>query len=267
MALMSDEEWPPFPPDEYISLISGPLPADLNIHEWFDGIGQMLVAILDAQKMLGASIRLLDIGCGCGRVARSLLRRPLVASYVGFDRHRGMIDWCRQEIGSRCPSFTFKYFDIRSSYQALDGVEGTIAAVEFKFPFDDNAFDSVLLASVFTHMPLVEIEHYLHEIYRVLGPGGRVLLSVFFNEGEIEVARDEINFFLSREQFLGAVRAAHFHPKLIASEQHNWFILEPLPIAFDPGTYLAIHKDVAAAGMDPAEHYVSYGRAEGRRLR
>jgi hypothetical protein len=40
----------------------------------------------------------------------------------------------------------------------------------------------------------------------------------------------------------------------------------PVPPEFDPRIYLAIHKDVAEAGIDPTEHYLKYGHIEGRRL-
>lgn len=39
---------------------------------------------------------------------------------------------------------------------------------------------------------------------------------------------------------------------------------ESLPPDFDPAVYLALHRDVAAAGIDPAQHYVQFGRSEGR---
>ena len=40
-----------------------------------------------------------------------------------------------------------------------------------------------------------------------------------------------------------------------------------LPIGFDGAVYLNLHPDVAAGGMDPAVHYIGYGRHEGRRWR
>ncbi|NDY93190.1 hypothetical protein [Ideonella livida] len=40
-----------------------------------------------------------------------------------------------------------------------------------------------------------------------------------------------------------------------------------LPEDFDPQVYLALHADVARAGVDPRRHYLQYGRAEGRRYR
>ena len=38
-----------------------------------------------------------------------------------------------------------------------------------------------------------------------------------------------------------------------------------LPADFDPATYLALNADVASSGADPAQHYLRYGRREGRR--
>jgi hypothetical protein len=38
-----------------------------------------------------------------------------------------------------------------------------------------------------------------------------------------------------------------------------------LPADFNPKNYLLINKDVANAGFDPVEHYLTYGHKEGRR--
>ena len=43
--------------------------------------------------------------------------------------------------------------------------------------------------------------------------------------------------------------------------------VKTLPEDFDPQAYLAYHSDVAAAGMGAEEHYLRYGRAEGRAYR
>lgn len=40
-----------------------------------------------------------------------------------------------------------------------------------------------------------------------------------------------------------------------------------LPVDFDARTYLFLNPDVAAAGVDPAEHYLRFGVNEGRRYR
>lgn len=40
-----------------------------------------------------------------------------------------------------------------------------------------------------------------------------------------------------------------------------------LPSDFDPAGYLQLHGDVAAAKLDPAQHYLNHGAAEGRRYK
>ena len=37
-----------------------------------------------------------------------------------------------------------------------------------------------------------------------------------------------------------------------------------LPDGFDAAYYLMVYGDVAEAGMDPIDHYLRFGRAEGR---
>ena len=88
--------------------------------------------------------------------------------------------------------------------------------IQVSFPFSDGSFESVLLASVFTHMPLPEIRNYLNEISRVLSPHGSVLLSVLFSDDGRETVTHDINFWLSKDEFLDAVAAARFHPTLLS---------------------------------------------------
>jgi hypothetical protein len=49
----------------------------------------------------------------------------------------------------------------------------------------------------------------------------------------------------------------------------NWGPSPPqtLPNGFLPASYLKLNPDVAAAGVDPAKHYLEYGFREGRRYR
>jgi hypothetical protein len=41
----------------------------------------------------------------------------------------------------------------------------------------------------------------------------------------------------------------------------------PLPADFDPDSYYALNPDVALAGIEAADHYLSNGKAEGRRYK
>jgi SAM-dependent methyltransferase len=168
-------------------------------------------------------------------LARYLVKEPL-GSYTGFDRHRGMIDWCKSEIEPRAPHFTFHYFDLKSCYQSVDNQSGDIPVESFQFPFENNCFDIAVLMSVFTHMPLDEIRHYLRELYRVLAQGGTVVLTVFLTKKLPYV--DTINYYYNPEEFREAVVSSglQFSPqdstRLLTGAnlnfdqfQHNGFLL------------------------------------------
>lgn len=81
---------------------------------------------------------------------------------------------------------------------------------------------------------------------------------------EAEIARwTRMRLSAERNQRLASTgRQAH---------QRSWWhglIQRPargLPPDFDPATYLALNADVASSGADPAQHYLRYGRREGRR--
>jgi SAM-dependent methyltransferase len=212
------------PPFEYQTLVCGP-----SLEPLFENVGLFLLEMLKHQGMIGAGVDVLDVGCGCGRVARFLLDEP-IGRYEGFDRHPGMIAWCNRELASRDHRFRFQHADVKSAYIVWDAQTGRVNADDFVFPYPDESFDSILLASVFTHMPLNEVRHYLHELRRVLRPAGRILLSIFLADGPAYIT-DEINFFFEPEQFRAAVSSAGLTQQALAPTplfggyHHNWYVL------------------------------------------
>jgi SAM-dependent methyltransferase len=197
----------PMPPPEFQSLVCGPHDTHL-----FDEVSRWLVAVLNHEKMIEPGSDFLDVGCGCGRVARGLLSTP-IGSYTGFDRHSGMVDWCKENFGD--PRFKFDFFDLKSVYAAWDKQQGAIDAGEFTFPFAPESFDSCLLASVFTHMPPGEARHYLGELARIMRPGGKVLLSIFFSaSGNVETHDDGVNVFHDPDEFQADLERSAFDTRL-----------------------------------------------------
>jgi len=209
------------PPTDFMQLVCGG--NHENIAEHFEWAGELLLRMLDEEKMISGDTDFLDVGCGCGRVARHLLNEP-VKSCTGFDRHAGMINWCQENITAHAPNFRFHCFEIKSAYSDMDGHEGKIEAASFCFPFADCAFDAILLASVFTHMPMKESRNYLKELRRVLRPGGKILLSVFFSDSE--PYSKHIDFYYNRKAFLDAVQDAGFDCRFREElYTHHWFVL------------------------------------------
>jgi SAM-dependent methyltransferase len=121
---------------------------------------------------LRPSDRVLDVGCGIGRMARVLaavLRPP--GSYDGFDVVRAGIDWCNDHYRRTPAPFRFRHADLRN---ASYNPEGSQQALTYRFPYDDGSFDLVIATSVFTHLLADTAEHYLAETARLLTPGGRL---------------------------------------------------------------------------------------------
>jgi ubiquinone/menaquinone biosynthesis C-methylase UbiE len=214
------------PPVEYMRLVSGDQP---NLREHFERAGRQLAVHLGNREMLEPGARLLDIGCGCGRVARHLLGSS-IAAYAGFDRHRGMIEWAQSHIGSRDDRFRFQHVDVQSGYEELDGDVGTASAAQFVFPYEDGLFTGALAASVFTHIDLAATSQYLSETARVLAPGGRVLADYFPDETTGSMGGSSWDYVIRADDMRRAIDDAalevlNFHPAP-ALRRHSFFLLE-----------------------------------------
>lgn len=132
----------------------------------FRRLGEKLRANFIEFGELKPSDRVLDIGCGIGRIAIPLTQHiNKQGSYEGFDIVEEGIKWCTQKISPKFPHFHFRHVALKND---LYNLQTTQPATEFIFPYPDKSFDFVILTSVFTHMQIEEVRHYLHEISRVM---------------------------------------------------------------------------------------------------
>ncbi len=134
--------------------------------------------------------RMLDIGCGMGRMAYALvhyLERP--GSYEGLDISAPLLDWAQAHVARQHSNFRFQRLDVKNLEY---NTEGDLEGAGVRLPFADREFDLVFLTSVFTHMRSAEIRRYLEEIRRVLRPGGRCICTFYLiDSGELEGMRKD----------------------------------------------------------------------------
>ncbi len=159
------------PPAEHLRWIGSTDP------DQFHRVGRRYRQFLVEDSGLEAGHLFLDIGCGTGRIAialSDLLRAP--GGYVGFDVWGDGIAWCRREIATQRPEFTFVHADVDEPHL---NPGGTLPIQDWRFPAADGSVDRALALSVFTHLDGPTARHYLRELARVLRPGGKALLTFF----------------------------------------------------------------------------------------
>lgn len=146
--------------------------------------GKHLFSLLKQYAFLQPDHSVLDIGCGIGRVAVPLTQYlSQSGKYEGFDVVKKGIVWCQEHIAKDFSNFKFQYIPLNNDLYHLTDKK----AENFRFPYEDNSFDTIFLFSVFTHMQPLEIQNYLKEIYRVLKPNGKCLSTFFLYDDHLEV--------------------------------------------------------------------------------
>ena len=134
-------------------------------------------------------------------------------------------------------------------------VNGTLTKASIQIDLDDMAW-----ADFSTSSPDSNQWSFLgtvtHEVGHTLGLGHAASSDALMYAratGVIRPAEDDIN----------AIAALYGQVKTLTVSQ-NPEDLPSLEKGVDPGMYLSVNTDVAAAGIDPAAHFNAYGWAEGR---
>lgn len=139
----------------------------LNPHcDQFDIIGQQLKDILISHANYTPKSRILDIGCGTGRLAKQLRSNY----YVGIDNNKYFIEYCNDSY-----SMKFTHHDVEHEEY---NPNGTIKALESSLPFRDKSFDLVVCFGLFNHFHCEWILHYINDVSRVLTPRGILAFTI-----------------------------------------------------------------------------------------
>jgi SAM-dependent methyltransferase len=145
----------PIPPAKLIVLVTGS--ADVTWYTEGGNLGaESIRRSLNEAGRAPADFRaILDFGCGCGRVIRQwpLLTR---AALHGADCNPALVAWCRRNL-------PFAEFQSNTLEPRLD--------------YADQQFEFAYALSVFTHMPEDLQQPWMSELWRVLRPGGYLLIT------------------------------------------------------------------------------------------
>ena len=215
-----------------------PAAADITASRWVDGVplppdklrfmGEDDAKFLKTADELAGLLasygmkpdaRVLDAGCGYGRLAVGLLRRTdFDGSYLGFDILPRHIAWCNGTLGKVNSRYAFTHVDLLNErYNPSGALDPNVAP----FPAADASYDVCALFSVFTHLFEPTCQHYLDEIARTLQPGGVAVTTwlIFDDQRLPEVVADAAAYPLRLEHADGSrfmlaedpLRAIGFH--------------------------------------------------------
>jgi SAM-dependent methyltransferase len=158
--------------------------------------------------------RVLDFGCGCGRVARHLAAAG--AEIYGCDASPLAIRWCETHL-------SFGRY--------------AVTALTPPLPYPDAHFGLVYAFSVFTHLPVDLQRVWMDEMHRVVAPGGFLLFSAHGDACTEVLTLDERGDYDAGKAVVrlgeraGANECAAFHPPAYVRSvlTAGWDVVEHAP--------------------------------------
>lgn len=145
--------------------------------EW---VGDIQASWLLRHIPLDGEERVLDFGCGIGRVALALLRRrPNLRSLTGFDIVPGMIEFCNTTIAANFPNANFELVaDKNQHYERFKDGAPARSRDDLASAYG-GTFDAAYAFSVFTHIDVGDFVDLLRFVGTLVKPAGALLFTAF----------------------------------------------------------------------------------------
>ncbi|HEU4322445.1 MAG TPA: class I SAM-dependent methyltransferase [Roseiflexaceae bacterium] len=147
----------PLPPEVLRQRTHGATDADSFLAVGRQCAEDLTTALAAVGRPLDGFGRVLDFGCGCGRTLRWLLPRHRQTAFFGSDTDSASVHWCAAHLPA-------------AGFLVNQDVPSLGCA--------DASFDLIYAISVFTHLDEEYQRSWLHELRRLVRPGGLVLLSL-----------------------------------------------------------------------------------------
>ena len=144
--------------------------------------------------------RVLDFGCGCGRLARQMIQQtPRPGRYLGLDLHAGMIRWCTENLTPAAPGFEFHHHDVW--HYAGFANPAPDRPLYAPLPIGDGSFSLAVAISVFTLiLRRCRPRPTSSELARILEPDGMLLATWFlFDNSSFPMMQDDQNTLFINE--------------------------------------------------------------------
>ena len=177
--------------------------------------------LAEAGTSLETCCSILDFGCGCGRVTLWMARQVAAGSELhGTDTDAEAIAWCRNHLSAR--------FTVNRPRPPLD--------------YKDSSFDLIYAVSVFTHLDEDRQFEWLHELRRVLKPGGTLLFTVHGEQVWKEAVRrgehldtlDKHGFLFARSRKMEGICPDWYQTSYHTRE----YVMTRIAPLFDTTTYI-----------------------------
>ena len=203
------------PPARLMVLVTGT--ADTSWYVEGGRLGAVSICrILQEAGVKPAGFRsVLDFGCGCGRVIRHWPRLSQ-AELHGTDYNPRLVQWCRRHL-------PFARFQSNT--------------LEPRLNYTDEQFEFAYALSVLTHTPEKLQQPWIEELWRILRPGGYLLITTQGEEYLSKLTKGELQHYgrgrlvVRYQQAAGTNLCSVFHPERYVRERlaENFSIIMSRP--------------------------------------
>ncbi len=157
--------------------------------------------VLRRRAGLGPRKRVLDWGCGAGRLAIGIKHlMGHVADYHGVDIQPELLTWAKDHLTDEHTRFTL--VDAHNARYNPDGERS------FHIPADDASVDVLYAYSVLSHMLTEDVAGYAATIARILAPDGRAWVTAFVEEDVPDCVENPTDYL--KLEWKGALHCVRF---------------------------------------------------------
>lgn len=214
-------------------------------------IAQEVVSAIEKYAKLNAGDSILDVGCGCGRIAAALTQYlDQKSSYIGIDIVPGLIDFAKNFITPRYPTFQFVLLNqSNSTYDSWRQKEPETGIAKLTEAVPAQSIDLAISVSLFTHLDFTPALAMLTSIRQLLKNDGRVFLTAFVLD-----AASQNNIENSRAAFSFKNRTSSGKLQAEKSDDPTFAVAYDGPL---------LEELINSAGLQLERHVRGYWSAEG----